>query len=257
MQRKAGHLSYELDSKAVRGLSARSFANSGGKWSRRHNSVLYFRSRPNCACPLVPVCASAEFAQAFQQKADFVRSFTDDPAIIAFSRFFCRGSGPFAVFCTAILYDCLVRQHSEVFDTYVSLFNVVEQLRHLRCSMAMASMRLVMAFFDRKVISADQDGAGLHVLQPDFIASVRARVHAFFDQLGLQEELEAYIETGRFPTDPQVQGVFSLMLVYLGIPKPRAYAATTWGRDQMSVVLLRKALHAAAVRDSTSVVQSQ
>ena len=153
-------------------------------------------------------------------------------------------------------------------DTYLVLFNAVERLCDLNRSVDIASIRLVLAFYERQVVrfagETDLIGDGqlrssaVHVFQPDFVSSVRERVRSFFDSLGLQRELQEYISTGCFPEDAAKLGVFSSMLVFLGIPPPSfgteappgAVEVNTANRGAFSAVLLRRALLEAAARDS-------
>ena len=156
-------------------------------------------------------------------------------------------------------------------DTYLVLFNAVERLCDLNRSVDIASIRLVLTFYEHHVVRSARENNlnregqlrshSVHVFQPDFVASVRERARSFFDRVGLQNELQEYINSGNFPKDAAKLGVFSSMLVFFGIPPPfvgpkaapGAVEVTAANRGAFSAVLLRRALLEAAARDSLAV----
>ena len=161
-------------------------------------------------------------------------------------------------------------------DTYLVLFNAVERLCDLNRSVDIASIRLVLTFYEHHVVRSARENDlnregqsrshSVHVCQPDFVASVRERVRSFFDRVGLQRELQEYISSGNFPEDAAKLRVFSSMLVFFGIPPPSvgpkgpkaapsAVEVTAANRGAFSAVLLRRALLEAAARDSLAVAE--
>ncbi|KAL6068526.1 Anaphase-promoting complex subunit 1 [Balamuthia mandrillaris] len=142
VKRKTGFLSYSQDPAGLRSILCRPFPQ-------------YQHHLQNPACHLFqqkqrPSAMSAAWKQ--QNRLLFIKSFSQDPNILAFANHFAlpqscanptgASTSPFtqlhneeaanflASFCTAALYECLTQEKPEVLQTYLHLYRIIQQLRN-------------------------------------------------------------------------------------------------------------------------------
>jgi len=184
VKKKAGHLSYVHDPHALRSLTIQAAGGSGGGSS--YSTV------------------------------DLIKSFTEDPRIVAFARFFCEGDHGNDIanegnkksseqvierFCTEILYECLTEGKPEALLLYLSLHSRLAPLqqhqknRHISSSMLgtldMWDLRLIKSYYEssrrHKELMMNSSGTSLqssysspNLLSKRFVTLMCEHIDRFF-----------------------------------------------------------------------------
>ena len=197
VKRKTGHLAYSAD---PQGLSS-----------------IFCRPYDASQQPLVD-----EHRGAASARAELLRGFCDEPALLAFSRHMCdeqlpsplaMSSGGAAApepgafelprFCTAVLFECLTQEKAEMIVTCLVLYRLAMRFPFAQHALPLVSLRLLKAYYAGPVLRAMHAGLttgpaalalpsarssiGVSIappLQPAFVTSINCMAALSLDSLG-------------------------------------------------------------------------
>jgi anaphase-promoting complex subunit 1 len=224
VKRKSGYLPYVHDPSGYLSLLSRSFSKA---------------SEPNLY---------SRVAQTM--KSDFIRSFSQDPNLLAFAKHFCEEPEAkratvdedaavkrpasnayvhglsFSSFCTAVLYECLTRDKPEMLQTYLALYLSLSALDSDAASseeataqslpLTLWNIKLLLEYYNHH--NPGEDG----LIQPTFLLSIDRRIRAFFDDRCGSLPLVQYVQTGCMPTEERERLLLAAFLSYYQLPHPQA-----------------------------------
>lgn len=217
VKRKTGYLHYRDDPKGLRSILSRSFPQG----SKRPMLPSRLFSQPGSfPCLKQPISVDMEDrSERNRLNLEFISSFSDDPHILAFANHFCSDTDDddqkagVSEFCTSVLYECLTREKPEMLRTYLSIYQLLQQLPVQETSLGLWNLVLVQAYYkgvSSSKLSADWTSEPL--LQPEFLASVDLAVGKFFASLNFAENLTDYVLDGFAAVRPDVIPVPSATL---------------------------------------------
>ncbi|KAJ3090790.1 Anaphase-promoting complex subunit 1 [Quaeritorhiza haematococci] len=139
-----------------------------------------------------------------RSREEFIKSFSADPHVLAFANHLCRASPcqpastAMASFCTSVLYECLTMDKPEIIETYLSIYQAVQNLSSQQNTMAIWNIKLVMAFYQYATMNgmvavqcpdsslpsrAEREEEDQPLIQEQFMLSVKYQLESFFERL--------------------------------------------------------------------------
>lgn len=142
-----------------------------------------------------------------------VGAFCHEPMLLAFSRLLCTeppasgsaeltadmgaahrrgGSTPaLHTFCESALFECLAQEKAELLPTYLQLYHLGINLRHVNSALPLASIRLLSAYYGSHLLHGMRQGVEgepqhqptSYGLQPAFVSSLTEQIRHFLSSI--------------------------------------------------------------------------
>ncbi|KAF0515978.1 putative Anaphase-promoting complex subunit 1 [Gigaspora margarita] len=173
-KRKIGHLTYTEDPQGLRDLLTRIFPDGKSLVGTRNQAT--FR----------------------RQNLDFIRIFSSDPQVQAFTRYLCEDFNTnddgqaLSAFCTGILSECLNEDKVEAIQIYQKLYQIQQDMEGIN-EMDLWNVILVLEYYENipKIIYSSEDNAEHQksknrltekmLIKKEFIASLRLIMERYFE----------------------------------------------------------------------------
>ncbi|CAG8511711.1 11496_t:CDS:2, partial [Dentiscutata heterogama] len=174
-KRKIGHLTYTEDPQGLRNLLTRIFPDGKSLVDTRNQAT--FR----------------------RQNLDFIRIFSSDPQVQAFTRYLCEdfnandGGQALSAFCTGILSECLNEDKVEAIQIYQKLYQIQQDMEGIN-EMDLWNVMLVLEYYENipEIIYRNEDNTEKHqknknrltekmLIKKEFIASLRRIMERYFE----------------------------------------------------------------------------
>jgi len=216
VQRKTGHLSYTEDPFGLRNLHARPFPRRTTRDSPNHDTTA-------------------------KGNADFIQSFSGDPAVLAFAQQLAAEDAPdgadamltspghtASATYTQVLYECLIHEKPEAIPIYAQLHTLTKRslARYPHWS-SVADLRIILSYYGLLSPRARSDEGSLPVLAEPlineaFLIQLRSMMVDVLTDNSLHQHLSRYIAHGAFPdsTDPSAVRGLTNFLIFYSIPSP-------------------------------------
>uniref|UniRef100_A0A671WPK9 Anaphase promoting complex subunit 1 n=1 Tax=Sparus aurata TaxID=8175 RepID=A0A671WPK9_SPAAU len=190
-------------------------------------------------------------------KPDAISTFTSEPALVSFAKFFCKTSEEMKhredslVLFSAMLYECVTQECPEMLPTYIAVEQAVGALRRgdLLQTFPLWQMRLVVELWDSRVLRGP---ANRHdtLLTSEFLPVMKNMVDVALDGW-LKENssvLRSYMKGEALPKDAQ-STVLACFLVYRSIPCLRNAHTQLEGCSSLGDLLSRSSQLGIPLRD--------
>lgn len=150
------------------------------------------------------------FHNKIKQKSEFISSFSADPSVLAFVRYFCqeeqgneKNYSIITSFYTSVLYECLTQEKTEFIPIYIFLYNTIRNLFEQLNSQSLWSIKLIIQFYKNRDIFSIYDKNIIEIPPPlislSFIECLRIQIEKFFSKFQFHTYLEKYYEQLIYP----------------------------------------------------------